>query len=135
MEIENQQRGRRTASSTETDRINFWEIIYPEEAKIPLSSYLPSAFEEMENQRLIDVAQIFIQKKTDICADFLMRVEEVIANDYKSWVPNEMWLNLILDRLTNKYYRSLDQLWFDLDSIIQCSVIYNGEEDELTDKA
>ena len=56
MEIENQQRGRRTASSTETDRINFWELIYPEETKIPLLSYLPTAFDEMENNRIIDVA-------------------------------------------------------------------------------
>jgi len=59
----------------------------------------------------------------------------MIANDYKSWVPNEMWLNLIIDRLTNKYYRSLDQLWFDMESITQCSVIYNGEDDELTVKS
>ena len=60
-EIENQQRGgRRVASSTETGRINFWELVYPEESKIPLSSYLPTAFDEMENERLIDVAQIFI---------------------------------------------------------------------------
>jgi hypothetical protein len=59
----------------------------------------------------------------------------MIANDYKSWVPNEMWLNLIIDRLTNRYYRSLDQLWFDMESITQCSVIYNGEEDELTVKS
>lgn len=136
LEIENQQRGRRTAgSSTETDRINFWEIIYPEESKIPLYCYLPTAFDEMENERLIDVAQIFIQKKTDICEAFLNRVEESVANDYKSWIPYEMWLQLILTRLTNHYYRSLDQLWYDLESITQCSVIYNGEDDELTEKA
>jgi len=59
----------------------------------------------------------------------------MIANDYKSWVPNEMWLNLIIDRLTNKYYRSLDQLWYDMESITQCSIIYNGEDDELTVKS
>ena len=46
-----------------------------------------------------------------------------------------MWLNLIIDRLTNRYYRSLDQLWFDMESITQCSVIYNGEDDELTVKS
>ena len=86
----------------------------------------------MQNNRLIDVAQIFMQKKLDICENFLFRVEEIIANDYKSWVPYEMWLNLIVERLQNRYYRSLDQLYFDLDSVTQCSTIYNGEEDDLT---
>ena len=46
-----------------------------------------------------------------------------------------MWLNLIIERLVNKYYRSMDQLYADLDSIHNCSVIYNGEEDDLTHKA
>lgn len=56
MEIQTQQRGRRTASSSETDRINFWDLIYPEETKTPLYTYLPTAFEELENERLIDIA-------------------------------------------------------------------------------
>jgi len=43
-----------------------------------------------------------------------------------------MWLNLVLERLTNLYYRSQDQLWYDLDLISFCSTIYNGDEDELT---
>ena len=43
-----------------------------------------------------------------------------------------MWLNLVLDRLVNRYYRSQDQLWYDLDLISFCSTIYNGDEDDLT---
>ena len=46
-----------------------------------------------------------------------------------------MWLNLVIERLQNKYYRSIEQLYADLDMIPQCSLIYNGGEDDLTHKA
>lgn len=78
---------------------------------------------------------MFIAKKIDLCQEFLDRVPESVAHDYRSYVPTEMWLNLVLERLQNKYYRSLEQLHFDLDLIPQCSLIYNGNEDELTHKA
>jgi hypothetical protein len=55
--------------------------------------------------------------------------------DYKSFVSAEMWLQLILDRLKARYYRSHDQLWFDFDLIIHCSKTYNGQNDELTNTA
>lgn len=105
-EVQPIQRGRRAGmSAPETTRINFWELIYPEE-KVSIDNYLPKAFEIEENDRLVDVIRLFIQKKTDLCCDFLERVQENIANDYRSWIPAEMWLNLVLDRLLNHYYRS-----------------------------
>lgn len=62
------------------------------------------------------------------------RVSDEIAADYKCYTPNEMWLNLILERLKSKYYRSEEQMWADMDLIPHCSEVYNGEE-ELTLKA
>ena len=46
-----------------------------------------------------------------------------------------MWLNLILERVRNNYYRSQAQLWSDIELIHQCSLTYNGADEELTCKA
>ena len=78
---------------------------------------------------------MFIQKKWETCCLFLERVDEKIAHDYKSFVSSEMWLNLILERLRNGYYRSQDQFWYDMDLIILCSKTYNGPDDDMTDHA
>lgn len=43
-----------------------------------------------------------------------------------------MWLQLILDRLKARFYRSHDQLWFDFDLIVHCSKTYNGQNEDLT---
>ena len=70
-----------------------------------------------------------------MCCLFLDQVPETIAKDYKSYVAPEMWLNLILDRLRQGYYRSSDQLWYDFDLIPFCSKTYNGPNDDLTTTA
>lgn len=62
-------------------------------------------------------------------------MEPSLAADYKGFVPAEMWLQLIFNRIQNFYYRSQDQLWSELDLITHCSFVYNGKEDELTIKA
>jgi len=41
-------------------------------------------------------------------------------------------MDLILERLSSKYYRSEDQMWSDMDLITHCSKVYNGEKSELT---
>jgi hypothetical protein len=46
---------------------------------------------------------------------FKERVNEDIAPDYKSYVCGEMWLDLIIERVRNNYYRSIDQINFDID--------------------
>jgi len=97
-----------------THRINFWDLIYPDAGpETPNLSeiaqkVLPKAFDDLENQRLVDVVTMFIQKRFDQCFEFLDRVPESIAEDYRCYIPAEMWLNLILDRLHSKYYRSQD---------------------------
>lgn len=136
-------RGRRGAQGADAafdpfsaDRINFWDLLYPEEASRPmpelLTSLLPKAFDEMENARLVDALGLLIQKKFDTCCLFLDRVPEALAHDYKSYVSAEMWLNLILERLRSSYYRSQDQLWYDFDLITYCSKTYNGPDDDVT---
>lgn len=45
------------------------------------------------------------------------RVTEEIASDYRSIVPTDMYLSLILERLISYYYRDQQQLFADLDLI------------------
>lgn len=117
------------------DKINFWDIIYPEETEKSIGKLVqeltPKAFEDQENKRVIDGLELFILKKSDQCFFFKDRVSNEVA-DYRSFVSAEMWLQLILDRLKSRYYRSHDQLWFDFDLIIHCSMTYNGVGEDLT---
>jgi Bromodomain len=43
-----------------------------------------------------------------------------------------MYLTLITERVANNYYRSVDQLFSDLDLIFENSKIYNSDASELT---
>lgn len=94
-------RGRRAPNRPEydpsvADKINFWDLVYPEETETTLSALIqdltPKAFDESENKRVIDGLELYIQKKSEICFLFLDRVPESIAPDYKSFVSAEMWL-------------------------------------------
>ncbi len=60
------------------------------------------------------------------------RVTEVIARDYKDHIAGEMYLTLITARVANDYYRSVDQLYADLDQIFINSRVYNSDEHDLT---
>jgi low affinity Fe/Cu permease len=84
---------------------------------------------------MMDAMTLFFNRKPEACFEFLERVGSTLVVDYKSYVSVEMWLQLIYFRLQNFFYRSQDQLWFDLDLVTHCSFIYNGEDDELTIKA
>jgi hypothetical protein len=56
------------------------------------------AFDESEEQRIIDGIRLFCEKNEEIKC-FEERVTEELAFDYRSYVCGEMWLNLILDRI------------------------------------
>jgi len=60
------------------------------------------------------------------------RVTEQLARDYKDHICSEMYFTLITERLTNHYYRSVDQVIYDLDLIVSNSAIYNSDEHEIT---
>ena len=92
------------------------------------------AFDDMETGRLTDAIRLFVQRNPDM-KWYKDRVDEKIADDYKSYVASEMWLDLICERLMNSYYRTQGHLWHDIDQIAAASAIYNGEEDDLTDNA
>lgn len=70
-------------------------------------------------------------KKEHLAVPFLNRVTQDIAKDYVYLVPGEMWISLILERLSGNYYRSMAQVHADLDSILENCAIYNGVEHEL----
>jgi len=112
-------------------RINFWDLVFQGEEALDV----PCAFDKYEIARLIDCLTLFFSKKLDLIEEFLARVDVKIAADYLSYIPAEMWLQLVFERIQNNYYRSQDQLWFDLDLIPYCSNIYNGPEDLLTLRA
>lgn len=131
-------------------RINFWDLIMnvplnntSSATKVSPSStfkalakeFLPRAFDEMETNRLIDAIRLFVQKNTEMESFFKERVSEKLADDYRSYVASEMWLDLIIERLKNQYYRSQNQLWLDIETIANASTVYNGEDDELTEQA
>ena len=94
------------------EHINFWDLLYPEESETSIPSLIqeitPKAFDELENKRVLDGLELFIQKKSDTCFLFLERVSEQLAPDYKSFISAAMWLELILARLRSRYYRSQD---------------------------
>jgi len=87
-----------------------------------------------ENTRaiIINTLQDFIARKSDICTPFMSRVTEKVARDYRDHIPGEMFLTLISERLTYNYYRSLEQMFADLDQIYENSKIYNSLDSELT---
>ena len=60
------------------------------------------------------------------------RVTEKVARDYRDHIPGEMFLTLISERVMNNYYRSVDQIFADLDQIHTNSRIYNSDINELT---
>ena len=60
------------------------------------------------------------------------RVTEKVARDYRDHIPGEMFLTLISERVVNNYYRSVDQIFADLDQIHTNSRIYNSDINELT---
>ena len=63
------------------------------------------------------------------------RVTEEIAEDYRSVISQDMYFNLIKDRLTSGYYRCSEQLFSDLDLISHNSLAFNGEEHDITTTA
>jgi len=56
-----------------------------------------------------------IGKKSSDSGLFLDRVTEQVARDYKDHICSEMFFSLITERLTNNYYRSVEQVYQDLD--------------------
>lgn len=60
------------------------------------------------------------------------RVTEKVARDYRDHIPGEMFLTLISERVVNNYYRSVDQIFADLDQIHENSRVYNSDINELT---
>lgn len=128
-------RGRNSPSEVDFDeeeyRINFWDLMFPGDDK----TVAPSAFDSNEKSRIDDKMTVFLNKNADTCYEFLERVGKDVANDYKSYISSEMWLQLVFERVTKDFYRSQDQLWSDLDLIPASSSIYNGEDEDLTQKA
>mmetsp|Transcript_31926 Transcript_31926/g.23077 ORF Transcript_31926/g.23077 Transcript_31926/m.23077 type:complete len:99 (-) Transcript_31926:1129-1425(-) len=75
------------------------------------------------------------KKKEYSVVYFKERVTDSIASDYRSIITAEMYLDLIVSRLQNRYYRSQEQLFFDLDLISYNAITYNGKGHDIADQA
>lgn len=80
----------------------------------------------------MNALQDYITKKGEHCGPFMERVTEKVARDYRDHIPGEMFLTLISERVVNNYYRSVDQIFADLDQIHTNSRIYNSDINEFT---
>lgn len=133
-------RTRGTRRDVETARVNFWDLVL--EGNDSASSlgrqsttFLEPAFDKVESDRLVDAIRIQLEKNDEMNMYFRQRVTDELAEDYRSYVCHESYLELIMDRLKSQYYRSREALLSDIDQISNCSEIYNGPRDDLTGKA
>ena len=67
--------------------------------------------------------------------DFMQRVPEDIAPMYRAVVAQDMYFDLIKERLTSGYYRCSEQLFSDLDLISHNSLAFNGDDSDITHSA
>ena len=74
----------------------------------------------------------YFSREEKLCSYFMERVTEKEAYDYRDHIPGEMFLKLIKERVFYKYYRSVDQIFADIDQIHKNSMIYNGDDVKLT---
>mmetsp|Transcript_12241 Transcript_12241/g.18960 ORF Transcript_12241/g.18960 Transcript_12241/m.18960 type:complete len:321 (+) Transcript_12241:2789-3751(+) len=130
----NPRRGGRSEDD-EVVRINFWDIIFPGEKESLgelCSTLMPSAFNTEETEKLVTQMTTCLKTKAmEFAVYYQERVPEILADDYRSFVAHEMYLNLVEKRLKQGYYRSKEALFGDISTIYQASEIYNGDT-ELT---
>lgn len=64
-------------------------------------------FEPHERLRILDTLVTFMNKKKEYSVVYFKeRVTDQIASDYRCVITAEMFLDLIVTRLENEYYRS-----------------------------
>lgn len=135
----NQQR-RQASRKAETRRVNIWDLVLegenaPNSLSAVASTFLPSTFDSEETNRLIDNIELALAKNDELRTLFKARVGEDLAEDYRCYVCHESYLDLVVERLRNSYYRSREAFFSDLTQIVTASEVYNGDDDELTAKA
>ena len=75
-------------------------------------------FSEHEHTKLRQNLTQYMNRYKDYLVNFKERVQEKIAPEYRQIIPNEMWFDLLMSRLNNKYYRSNRQFLEDLKQIV-----------------
>jgi Bromodomain len=94
------------------EEINFWELDLERDG-LPISQH--TCLEEKVSQAILTGITEVIGKKSSDSALFMDRVTENIAKDYKDHICSEMFFTLITERLANGYYRSVEQVYHDLE--------------------
>lgn len=77
----------------------------------------------------------FITKNNNTCKFFLNEVDEEkdCAEDYYAKIAVPCYLNLIVKRLENSYYKTFKSLAFDFEIIKWNCITYNGQENFITE--
>ena len=83
-------------------------------------------------ETIFNIIQDATVKKEDIAKPFMKRVPDNVAKDYRDIIAGEMFIELILERIINDYYRSVKAILADFDQIGLNARIYNGEDHPLT---
>ena len=88
-------------------------------------------FSEHENEKIVDFFKKYFSQNKEYLIYFRERVSQQIAPSYRQVIAHEMWLDLIYQRLQNKFYRSNRQMLADLNLIAVNAAAYNGEKHEV----
>ena len=104
----------------EETQISFWDIYLKDTIKIG------EIWEKIQNKLLSHLSSIMEKNKNDLSLFFNL-VDETKdgALNYYNIVPVPMYLNLIKERLKNKYYLTQESFKFDVNLILSNSKLYN----------
>ena len=93
-------------TEVECERVSFWDVQFGGSEEIQAISKSMHVFMNDEKAKLINTFKDFYEKKKEYLECFMERVPLEIAPDYRCIIPSEMYCNLIMERLSNCYYRS-----------------------------
>lgn len=113
-----------TSEEKEISNFSFWDIYNNE--SISKSTKLSS---EIRNKYLLNISKALKNNNYSI---FFDKVSYDLFPDYYEFIPVLSNLNLIKERLENNFYSNEKSFLFDLELIILNSIIYNGEDDDIT---
>ena len=85
-------------------------------------------------QNLLETIKSLIEKNQQLSV-FLDIVTEDIAEGYYEEIAVPMYLNLIKERLENKYYLTEDSIKFDIKLLYENAIKYNGKDSKIGKEA
>lgn len=88
-----------------------------------------------QNKVMINTIKKYMKDHYDLVLPFATYMKREVAPDYFDVIAVESNLQLILERLENRYYRSIDQCYFEIELIGYNAVQYNGRASKYSEDA